>query len=111
MRWDLTAGPDDKDDIVQLPDGLRFVRSEYRPTICVVKSIKLNALRKEMRDPNNWVGLGRQFAYERSLSDYIAAYAVEAAVGHDQNDTILPSNLTASGTPHPPAQASLLLRL
>jgi len=74
VRWDLTAGPDDKDDVVQLSQDMRFGRSEYRTTICVVKSIRLNALRKAMSDPNNWVGLGRQFAYERSLSDYIAAY-------------------------------------
>jgi RecB family endonuclease NucS len=37
-----------------------------------------------MNDPSNWVGLLSQFSYEKSLSDYIAAYP------HRLEDGLLP---------------------
>lgn len=74
VRWDLTVGPDDKDYIVQLPDGTRFGPSELRPTICAIRSMSFKDLKSAMNDPTNWVGLLSHFQYEGALSDYIATY-------------------------------------
>lgn len=74
VRWDLAVGPNDKDQIVQLPEGTRFAPSELRPTICPVRSLHFHDLRSAMDNPTNWVGLLSHFQYERALSDYIATY-------------------------------------
>lgn len=74
VRWDLTAGPDDRDLVVLLPEGDRFPRQELRPTLAEICSMTLDQLVSVMNDSTNWVGLLGRFGYERSLSDYIAAY-------------------------------------
>jgi Endonuclease NucS C-terminal domain len=74
VRWDLTVGPDNKDSIIQLPDGTRFGPSELRPTICAIRSMSFEKLKSAMNDPANWVGLLSHFQYEKALSDYIATY-------------------------------------
>jgi len=74
VRWDLTIGPDDRDMVVLLPPDCRFRTDEVRQTIAEITSIGVDQLVAAMRDPGNWVGLLTHFTYERSLSEYIAAY-------------------------------------
>lgn len=74
VRWDLMVGPEDPDLIIQLPDNFTFTSDELRPTISKIKSRTISDLRSIMNDPANWVGLLSKFKYEKTLSDYIAAY-------------------------------------
>lgn len=83
VRWDLTSGPDNRDLVVKLPEDVRFNSGERRPTIFEIDLRKLNKLRRAMNDPTNWVSLF-EFPYEKSLSDYIAAYP------HRLEDGLLP---------------------
>jgi hypothetical protein len=73
VRWDLTCGPTDQDDIVSLPKCVRLRVSELLPTIAEIKSLTLGQLRAAMKDQTNWVPL-LDFKYERALADYIAAH-------------------------------------
>jgi hypothetical protein len=74
VRWDLTCGPATRDEVVELPNDMRFTVGELRPAISVIRSKSLDQIRLAMNDPQNWVGLWASFDYERSLSGYIAAY-------------------------------------
>ncbi len=74
VRWDLTTGPDSRDQVVCLPDQQRFTAGELRPTIAEIRSVSLANLRRAMNDPANWLGLLSRFPYEQALSDFIAAY-------------------------------------
>jgi len=74
VRWDMTTGPDDRDLVVQLPEGRRFTSGELRPTLTEVHSQSLEHLMAAMNDRANWVGLLTQFDYEAALQQYIAAY-------------------------------------
>ena len=74
VRWDLASGPEDKDQVVQLPEGCRFSTAELRPTACRVRSLTSRRLLAAVKDPANWVGLLGHFGYERALSEYISAY-------------------------------------
>lgn len=74
VRWDLTIGPDNHDLVIQLPKGRTFSSGELRPTIARIRSLSLDSLVQEMRDPANWVSLLGNFRYERALSDFIANY-------------------------------------
>ena len=74
VRWDMTAGPDDRDQIVLLPQNARFSGGELRPTLAEVRSLTFKHLCKAMDDRANWVGLLSSFPYEKALSDFIAAY-------------------------------------
>lgn len=84
VRWDMTVGPDDRDMVVQLPEGARLSSGELRPTLARINSISTSALVNAMNDPSNWVGLLTHFDYERALSGYIAAYP------HRLEDGLLP---------------------
>lgn len=84
VRWNLTVGPDDRDMVVQLPEGTRLSQGELRPTIARVNSVSEDKLLDAMNDPANWVGLLTHFDYERALSGYIAAYP------HRLEDGLLP---------------------
>lgn len=74
VRWDLTCGPDDRDALVHLPPALRLSGASLRLTIARLDSLSEQMLRSAINDPANWVRLGGGFRYERSLSDYIAAF-------------------------------------
>ena len=74
VRWDLETGPDDRDQVVRLPADVHFNKGELRQPISEIRSRTLDDLKKAMNDPDNWVGILPQFRYEKSLSDYIAAY-------------------------------------
>jgi len=75
VRWDLTCGPDSGDSVVVLPRSVRLSTAALRVTIAEVTTPSEAELRFAMSDPTNWVGLNVGFKHERSLSDYIAAYA------------------------------------
>jgi hypothetical protein len=47
VRWDLTVGPDNRDEVVQLPVGHRFSSGELRPTIAEIKSLSLSAIKRD----------------------------------------------------------------
>lgn len=83
VRWDLTIGPDNRDLVVKLPEDARLNSGEARPTIAEISLQKFKVLRSAMDDPRNWVSLF-EFRYERSLSDYIAAFP------HRLEDGLLP---------------------
>lgn len=74
VRWEMTTGPEDRDQVVLLPEGGRFNANELRNTIAVVHSLSIEQLRTSMNDRVHWSGLLSTFPYERALSDYIAAY-------------------------------------
>jgi len=84
VRWDLATGPDNRELVVSLPEAARFTLGELRPTIAEIRSQTIRSLRAAANDPANWTGLLSQFYYERSLSDYIAAYP------HRLEDGLLP---------------------
>jgi hypothetical protein len=83
VRWDLTIGPDDRDQVVLLPKKY-FSNGEQRPTLCAIQSCGLKQLKNVMNDPANWGSLNSHFAYERALQEYIAAYP------HHLEDGLLP---------------------
>ncbi|HTV39083.1 MAG TPA: endonuclease NucS domain-containing protein [Candidatus Sulfotelmatobacter sp.] len=83
VRWDLTIGPDSRDQVVRIPDKY-LSNGEQRPTLCLIQSHKLEQLKEVMNDPVNWVNLDSNFAYERALQEYIAAYP------HHLEDGLLP---------------------
>jgi hypothetical protein len=74
VRWDLTVGPYDRDIVVALPEEHRLARNEMLPTIAEIRSLTAVHLKRCMNDERNWVGLESHFAYERALSEFIAAY-------------------------------------
>lgn len=84
VRWDLMVGPDNRDMVVQLPEGSRFNSGELRSTLSRVTSVTTADLLAAMNDQSNWVGLLTHFDYERALSGYIAAYP------HRLEDGMLP---------------------
>lgn len=83
LRWDLTCGPVDRDEVVLLPEDKRFTFGELRPSISEISSMTIRELREAMSDTSNWEGL-LAFNYERSLSEFIAAYP------HRLEDGLLP---------------------
>lgn len=74
VRWDLTVGPDDRDQVILLPEESRFSIGELRPALSEIRSVPLEKLRDAMNEPANWIGLLSHFRYESALSGYIAAY-------------------------------------
>jgi hypothetical protein len=84
VRWDMIHAPDNRDQVVLLPDGIRFTSGELRPTICEIPLNKLRRIQLVMTNPLNWVGLDTHFGYESALQGYIAAYP------HDLEDGMLP---------------------
>lgn len=83
VRWDTTAGPDNRDFVVHLPKEARLSPGKLRPTIAEISWKNLECLRSAMNDQRNWVSLF-EFRYEKSLSDYIAAFP------HRLEDGLLP---------------------
>ena len=83
VRWDTTVGPDNRDFVVKLPENVRLNPGESRPTIAEISLQKMDGLRTAMNDSSNWVSLF-EFRYEKSLSDYIAAFP------HRLEDGLLP---------------------
>ncbi len=84
VRWDLDVGPEDREQVVELPPERRLTSGELRPTVSKVRSQSLTALTRAMADPANWVPLWAHFDLERALSGYIAAYP------HRLEDGLLP---------------------
>ena len=84
VRWDLELGPDDREQVVELPPDTRLSGAQLRTTLSVVRSISLNRLKEVLGDPTNWVRLWANFDYERALSGYIAAFP------HRLEDGLLP---------------------
>jgi hypothetical protein len=74
VRWDLTVGPDNRDEVVLLPDGHRFSSGELRPTIGEIRSLSFDGLKTVMQDEANHESLLAHFDYEKALSGYIATY-------------------------------------
>jgi hypothetical protein len=83
VRWEPTTGPDNRDFVVKLPESVRLNPGERRATIAEIGLQRLGGLRRAMNDRRNWVSLF-EFPYEKSLSDYIAAYP------HRLEDGLLP---------------------
>lgn len=94
VRWDLTTGPDDRDEIVHLPEEARFSSGELRPTIAEIRSRSLRDLRATMNDPANWESLLAHFDYEKALSGYIATYPHHLEDGLTVHPTLKARELT-----------------
>jgi hypothetical protein len=74
VRWDLECGPSSLDYIVKLPINIRFNGYEVRKALTQIRSIEVSDIEEAMKDKNNWISVNPKFTYERSISDYIAAY-------------------------------------
>jgi hypothetical protein len=74
VRWDLTMGPSDRDQVVHLPKEIKLAPNVFRRTLLELDKKTFHALERVMRQPERWRGLLSHFAREKSLSDYIAAY-------------------------------------
>ena len=74
VRWDLDVGPDDREQVVELPPHFRLSGAQLRTTLSVVRSLSLDKLRRILSDPANWTRLWANFDYEEALSGYIAAF-------------------------------------
>jgi hypothetical protein len=74
VRWSLDVGPFDPEMVVKLPDSQRLSSGSARQTIAKLDRAKFESIRTIMNDEFNWRPLLSKFAYERSLSDYIATY-------------------------------------
>lgn len=81
VRWRLDIGPPDPGMVVKLPDSKRLSSGSLRQTIAKLNHATFNSVRKAMNDDNNWRPLLSKFAYEHSLSDYIATYPTEVEDG------------------------------
>jgi hypothetical protein len=57
VRWELTTGPDNRDEVVLLPEGGRFTSGELRPTIAEIRSQSVDDLKAAMNDSANWESL------------------------------------------------------
>jgi hypothetical protein len=74
VRWDLMTGPDNRDEVVRLPEGSRLTNGELRTTIAEIRSKSLDELKEVMGEQANHESLFALFDYERALSGYIATY-------------------------------------
>ena len=75
VRWDLTIGPPDPDEVVLLPESARFTPGKLRATLCAIDRKQFSAIEDAMKDAVNWVSaFDHNFRYERSLSDYIGTF-------------------------------------
>lgn len=94
VRWDLTIGPDNRDQIVFLPEGARFTSGELRPTIAAIGSRSLDDLKAVMNDEANWESLFARFDYEHALSGYIVTYPHHLEDGLTVHPTLKVRELT-----------------
>lgn len=74
VRWDLTSGPADPDDIVRLPESARLAGGKVRWTTAEIDEAQFRRIRGAVRDEANWVSLRTRFAHETALSDFIAEF-------------------------------------
>ncbi len=74
VRWSLNVGPFDPEMVVKLPHSKRLSSGSARPTIAKINRTTFDSVVRAMKDETNWRHLLSKFKYERSLSDYIAAY-------------------------------------
>src|SRR6267154_844178 len=74
VRWSLDVGPFDPEMVVKLPDSKRLSSGSLRQTIAKLNHATFESVRTAMNDEINWRPLLSKFAYEHSLSDYIATY-------------------------------------
>ena len=94
VRWDLTTGPDNRDEIVLLPEEARFTSGELRSTIAEIGSRSLDGLKTAMNDEKNWESLFARFDYEKALSGYIATYPHHLEDGLTVHPTLKVRELT-----------------
>ena len=94
VRWDLTSGPDNRDEIVLLPEEAHFTNGELLPTVAEIKSRSLDDLKRTMNDSANWESLVARFDYEKALSGYIAAYPHHLEDGLTVHPTLKVRELT-----------------
>jgi hypothetical protein len=94
VRWDLTTGPDNRDEIVLLPLEARFSSGELRPTIAEISSRSLDGLKTAMNEEKNWESLFARFDYEKALSGYIATYPHHLEDGLTVHPTLKVRELT-----------------
>lgn len=74
VRWDLTSGPPDPDDVVQLPAIAQLSGGKLRRTLAELGAAQFDRIRAAVRNEANWVSLRTRFAHETALSDFIATF-------------------------------------
>jgi hypothetical protein len=74
VRWDLRAGPPSEDEVIKLPSDCRLTKGKARPTVAQLELAEFDSIVEACQDRHNWVSLLSTFAYERSISEYIAAF-------------------------------------
>jgi len=74
VRWDLTVGPPDSDDVVQLPPKAQLSGGKIRRTIAEIDADEFHRIHGAVSEEANWVSLQTRFAHESALSDFIAEF-------------------------------------
>ncbi|HET6144279.1 MAG TPA: hypothetical protein VFE02_12295 [Candidatus Acidoferrales bacterium] len=74
VRWSLDIGPFDPEMVIKLPVSKRLSTGTARQTITMIDRTTFKKVIAAMNDEVNWRHLLSKFAYEHSLSDYIAMY-------------------------------------
>ena len=96
VRWDLSIGPSDPSQVVNLPGNARLSGGQIRGTIRQIPLSRLPAIKEAMSDAANWVSLASTFNLETTLSAYIALHPhrlEEGLVSHsafDANEVSVP---------------------
>lgn len=74
VRWDLSLGPPDMNQVVVLPASARIPPALLRKTVQPLPAEMHPTLVAAMDDESNWASIIGQFRMERALSDYIALH-------------------------------------
>ncbi len=74
VRWEFTNAPLAPDVVVHLPKEARLNGAKLRLTMCGLDAAAFRSIERAMSDEVNWESILPQFAYERSLSDFIVTF-------------------------------------
>lgn len=74
VRWNLTCGPADMNQIVMLPAQARIPPALLRRTVQPLPVEMHPTIVAAMEDESNWTSIIGRFRMERALSDYIALH-------------------------------------
>jgi len=88
MRWDLTIGPPSREWACALPEEARLSRGTQRKAIAGLEKEEFARLKQALANQANWAPLAGTFAYERDLSDFIAAFPERLDAGLRPNPAV-----------------------
>jgi len=74
LRWDLSLGPKNPEEIVTLPEEAQIPLTYAIKAVAELPQPQFRAIVRAMRSPSNWVSMFSYFRKERALSDYVAEF-------------------------------------